>query len=70
MTTFMISCGITSEKFSRGRLKVNYTRIALASLAGFVVFVFGGITVTLVPPLKSEFSSTPAFTASKMELRA
>jgi hypothetical protein len=40
---------------------MNFTRIALAALGGFVAyFVFGGLTFMLVPSLKSEFLKYPA----------
>jgi hypothetical protein len=40
---------------------MNFTRIALAALGGFVAyFVFGGLTFILVPSLKNEFRKYPA----------
>jgi hypothetical protein len=40
---------------------MNFTRIALAALGGFVAyFVFGGLTFALVPSLKNEFLKYPA----------
>jgi len=40
---------------------VNITRVALATLGGFVAyFVFGGLSFTLVPSLRNEFLKYPA----------
>lgn len=40
---------------------MNYTRIGLAALGGFVVyFVLGGLSFVAIPSLKSEFLKYPA----------
>ena len=40
---------------------MNITRIALATLGGFIAyFAFGGVTFTFLPSLRSEFRKYPA----------
>lgn len=50
---------------------MNYVRILLASLGGFVAyFVFGGISFGLVPSLRNEFLKYPAIYRSQQGIKS
>jgi len=50
---------------------MNFTRIALASLGGFVAyFIFGGITFALLPWLKDEFMKYPGVYRSQEGIKS
>lgn len=50
---------------------MNYTRIGLAALGGFVVyFVLGGLSFVAIPSLKSEFLKYPAVYRSQDAMKS
>jgi hypothetical protein len=50
---------------------MNYARIALAGLGGFVAyFVLGGLMFAVLPTLKSEFLKYPAVYRSQEEIKS
>jgi hypothetical protein len=56
---------------TRNGVRINYSRIALATLgATFAYFVFGGLAFGLLPELREEFRKYPAVYRTQEDIKA